>query len=424
MDKNVAKLINGLRGEIVVPSDKSISHRAVMLASLANGRSVIKNFSLGGDPLTTLEIFKKLNVTCFLKDDFLIIDSNGRLEKSKSVLNCNNSGTTMRILSGILCGQNFDSILVGDESLSNRPMKRIIEPLIMMGANILSKNGKAPLEIFGQKLHGIDYSTPLSSAQVKSAILLAGLNADGVTSVTEPYLSRNHTELMLSYMNADINICQNKTIVKKSELEPREFNIPGDISSASYFIVAGLLIPNSKIILKNVGLNPTRTGILDVISLMGGNVEILDKRVVSNEIVGDLKVETSSLRCCEISGDLIPRLIDEIPVIAVMATQADGTTIIKDANDLRNKESDRIKAVVTELRKLGADIVESPDGMIIQGKTKLYGAQELNTYNDHRLAMSLYVASLISEKENLIKNFDWVNISFPNFEELFNTLFT
>ncbi len=424
MDRKVAKINKGFRGEIVIPADKSISHRAVMLASLANGQSVIKNFSQGLDPLTTMVIFQKLGVQCFHNNSDLIINSNGQLVKNKSALNCNNSGTTMRLLTGILSGQKFDSVLVGDESLSNRPMNRIIEPLSLMGAKILSNDGKAPLKISQSELFGINYISKIASAQVKSSVILAGFFADGQTSFVEPYLTRNHTELMLSYMNANIKIEDNKTMIEKSPLEPREFNIPGDISSATYFIVAGLLVPNSKIILKNVGLNPTRTGILDVISLMGGNVEILDKRVVSNEIVGDLKIQSSQLHGCEISGELIPRLIDELPIIAVLATQAQGITTIKDAQDLRNKESDRISSVVTELKKLGADIDETKDGMIIYGKTKLRGGQELQTYNDHRLAMSWYVASLISEKENLIKNFDWVNISFPNFEELFNNLFT
>ena len=424
MDKKVSKIKNGLNGEITIPADKSISHRAVMFSSLANGKSIIKNFSNGADPHSTLEIFKKLGVEFNFTNDELHIISNCKLTPPCQDLDCGNSGTTMRLISGILAGQNFNSVLIGDESLSKRPMKRIIEPLALMGAKIESNDNKAPLRFVGQRLSGIEYKTPIASAQVKSAILLAGLFADGKTKVTEPYLSRNHTELMLSYMGANIKTNDTTTIIEKSILEPKTIEICGDISSAAYFIVAGLIVPNSKIILRNVGLNPTRTGIIDVVKAMGGNIEILNEKVVSNELVGDIKVEYSKLKACEISGDLIPRLIDEIPVITVLATQAEGTTTIKDAQDLRNKESDRIFAVVTELKKLGANIEEAPDGMIIYGKTSLTGNTTVGTYHDHRLAMSLYVAGLICKKEILINEFDWVNISFPEFERLFTNLLT
>ena len=424
MDKKVSKIKNGLNGEITIPADKSISHRAVMFSSLANGKSIIKNFSNGADPHSTLEIFKKLGVEFNFINNELHIISNGKLTPPCQNLDCGNSGTTMRLTSGILAGQNFNSVLIGDESLSKRPMKRIIEPLTLMGAKIESNDNKAPLRFVGQRLSGIEYKTPIASAQVKSAILLAGLFADGKTKVIEPYLSRNHTELMLSYMGANIKTDNTTTIIEKSILEPKTIEICGDISSAAYFIVAGLIVPNSKIILKNVGLNPTRTGIIDIVKAMGGNIEILNEKVVSNELLGDIKVEYSKLKACEISGDLIPRLIDEIPVITVLATQAEGTTTIKDAQDLRNKESDRIFAVVTELKKLGANIEEAPDGMIIYGKTSLTGNTTVGTYNDHRLAMSLYVAGLICEKEILINEFDWVNISFPEFERLFTNLLT
>ena len=424
MDKKVGKAFNGLKGEVTIPSDKSISHRAVMLSSLAKGTSVIKNFSSGQDPKSTFGIFKNLGVDTEYINNDLIIKSKGDLSAPACKLDCGNSGTTMRLLSGILAGQNFDSVLIGDESLSKRPMKRIIEPLNQMGAKIDSDNGFAPLKICGQKLNGIDYISALASAQVKSAILLAGLFADGKTSFTEPYVSRNHTELMLSYMECPVITEGTKTTVQKSVLAPKTISIPGDISSAAYFIAAGLIVPDSNIILKNVGLNPTRTGIIDVVRKMGGNVEILDSRTESNEIVGDLLVQTSELHACEISGALIPRLIDEIPVIAVLATQAKGTTIIKDAQDLRNKESDRIQAIVTELKKLGADITKTDDGMIINGKTDLYGDCEVETYKDHRLAMSLFVAGLMCKNEILIKEFDWVKISFPEFDGLFGTLLT
>ena len=423
MDKKISKPNSGLKGQITIPSDKSISHRAVMFSCLANGTSVIKNFSKGQDPLSSLEICKKLGVIAEFKDD-LYITSTGKLIPPTTDLCSGNSGTTMRLMAGILAGQNFNSILTGDESLSKRPMKRIITPLSLMGAKINSNNDKAPLEIYGQNLHGINYSSPIASAQVKSSILLAGLFADNKTTVTEPYLSRNHTELMLSYMGADITVNNLSTSVTRSELIPKTIEIPGDISSAAYFIAAALIVPNSEIILKNVGLNPTRTGLLDVLKKMDANIEILDKQTISNELTGDLRVKYSDLTGCTIEGDIIPRLIDEIPVLAVIATQTQGQTVIKDAQDLRNKESDRIKAVVTELKKLGADIEETPDGMIINGKTNLQGGVEIETYHDHRLAMSLYVAGLVCKKEILIKDFDWVNISMPEFDELFSYLLT
>ena len=422
MQKIVNKINKGLKGAVTIPADKSISHRAVMFASIAKGESVIKNFSKGQDPLSSLNVCKALGVQAEFDNELLIINSTGKLNTPSIALDCGNSGTTMRLMSGILAGQNFNSTLIGDDSLSKRPMKRVIEPLSLMGAEIKSNDFKAPLNIQGKNLHAIDYNSKLASAQVKSCILLAGLNAEGKTSFTEPYISRNHTEIMLKYMGANINIDCKTVTIEKSILEPRTIEICGDISSAAYFIAAGLIVPNAKIILKNVGLNPTRTGILEAVEKMGGNIEILDKKIVSGELVGDLQISYSDLKACTIEGEIIPRLIDELPVIAVLATQAEGTTIIKDAQDLRNKESDRIKAVVTELKKIGADIVETPDGFIINGKKSLKGGTEVETYHDHRLAMSLYVAGLICEKPLLINSFEWVDISFPEFEKLFNSL--
>ena len=422
MQKLVEKINNGLKGTITIPSDKSISHRAVIFSSLAKGTSVIKNFSNGKDPISSLNVCKTLGVSAEFSKNSLIIRSTGNFQKPLSELDCGNSGTTIRLMSGILAGQNFNSTLIGDESLSKRPMKRIIEPLTLMGAKISSNEYKAPLNITGQKLKGINYISKLSSAQVKSCILLAGLFADGLTSFTEPFVSRNHTEIMLKQMGANIKTEQNTVTICKSELEPIEMEIPGDISSAAYFIAAGLIVPNSKIILKNVGLNPTRTGILTIAEKMGGNIEILDKREINSEIVGDIQVSYSNLKSCIIEGEIIPKLIDELPVIAVMATQAKGTTVIKDAQDLRNKESDRIKAIVTELSKIGADIEETPDGFIINGKKSLKGGVKVNTYQDHRLAMSLFVAGLICKKPLCINDFEWVNISFPEFDKIFSTL--
>lgn len=422
MQKIIHKPQKGLKGTVTIPSDKSISHRAIMFTSLANGKSIIKNFSKGQDPLSSLKVCKTLGINAEFINEELIVKSKGILSAPQAQLDCGNSGTTMRLMSGILAGQNFNSTLIGDASLSKRPMKRVIEPLSLMGAKIESNEFKAPLKIYGQKLKPINYISKLASAQVKSCILLAGLNIEGQTSFTEPYVSRNHTEIMLKYMGANISVNNTTTTIEKSELEPKTIEICGDISSAAYFIVAGLIVPNSKIILKDVGLNPTRTGILEVAEKMGGNIEILDKRNISGENVGDIQISYSDLKACTIEGDIIPRLIDELPVIAVLATQAKGTTIIKDAQDLRNKESDRIKAVVTELKKIGADIDETPDGFIINGKTNLKGDTEVETYHDHRLAMSLYVAGLICDKPIAINGFEWVDISFPEFDKLFNSL--
>ena len=423
MDIVTKKDFKMLSGEVTIPADKSISHRAIIFSALAKGKSIIKNFSNGQDPHSTLNIFKQLGVQFEEEGTTVVVNSSGVLQSSNSPLDCGNSGTTMRLMAGVLAGQKFNSTLIGDDSLSKRPMKRVIAPLGQMGGDIQSNNFKAPLIITGKELKAINYNSPIASAQVKSCILLAGLNANGVTTVTEPYTSRNHTEIMLKAMGANLSVEKTTVSIEKSELEPIDIEIPGDISSAAYFICAGLIVPNSEIILKNVGLNPTRTGIIDVVKSMGGNIELLSERMTCGERVGDILVKYSpNLKACKISGEIIPRLIDEIPVIAVLATQADGQTVISDAQDLRNKESDRISAVVTELRKLGAEIEETPDGMIISGKTSLKGECEVETYHDHRLAMSLFVAGLITQKEIKINGFEWVNISFPEFEKMFASL--
>lgn len=415
---------NTLNGTIEIPADKSISHRAIIFSSLAKGKSTIKNFSNGQDPYSTLKVFQNLGVEITENEGIITVNSTGNLSAPNQNLDCGNSGTTMRLLSGILAGQNFNSTLIGDVSLSKRPMKRVIEPLSLMGAQIESNDFRAPLKFFGSKLHSIAYKSKIASAQVKSCILLAGLNVEnGITTVTEPFVSRNHTEIMLKAMGAKIKTNGTTVSIEQSKLSPIEIVIPGDISSAAYFIVSALITPNSDIILKNVGLNQTRTGILDVVKQMGADLEILDERTICGEKVGDLRVKyTKDLKACNISGEIIPRLIDEIPVIAVLATQADGQTRISDAQDLRNKESDRISALVNELKKLGAKIEETPDGMIIEGKTSLSGNCEVETYHDHRLAMSLYLAGLICNKEILINEFEWVNISFPTFLNLFENL--
>lgn len=423
--QKVSKTKN-LKGEITIPADKSVSHRAVMFASLAKGKSIISNFSSGVDCWSTLNAFRALGVEINEIDSKTIeVVSSGVLKNSFSPLDMGNSGTTTRLISGILAGQEFDSVLVGDESLSKRPMKRIIEPLALMGAEIESVDGHAPLTIKGRKLQGINYSSSLSSAQVKSCILLAGINARtvGKTIYTEPVISRNHTELMLKYLGANIEMNASSTTVSASELIAKDIEIVGDISSAAFFIVAGLIVEGANLVIKNVGINPTRTGILDVVQRMGACVNVLNKREVSGELVADIQVQyTDNLKGCEILAEDIPRLIDELPVIAVLASQAEGETIVRDAGDLRNKEADRISCLVCELRKIGVDIEELPDGFIVRGKCKLKGDAELEVYHDHRLAMSFYVAGLVCEKEIAINGFEWTKISFPEFEQLIEEL--
>ena len=423
MDIKVSKLNHGLKGTITIPADKSISHRAVMFSSLAKGKSIIRNFLYASDCRSTVSVFKSLGVDIeFIDNNILSVTSSGSLNKPITPLDCGNSGTTMRLVSGILARQNFDSELIGDASLSKRPMKRIITPLTEMGADISSETGTAPLFIKGKSLNPIEYYSPIASAQVKSSILLAGLGTDGVTTVVEPYLSRNHTEIMLKYMGADIESHDNIVKIKKSDLRACDIDVAGDISSAAFFIVAGLIVPNSDIIIKNVGLNPTRTGIIDVVKRMQGNIEVLDERIVSGEVVGDLRVRYSSLKSCSISGADIPRLIDELPVIALLATQADGETRITDAGDLRNKEADRISAVVKEFRKIGIEIDELEDGFVICGKQNIQGGNDVEVYHDHRLAMTLYIAGLIAQQEMCVKEFQWVDISLPEFLPLMDSL--
>lgn len=419
--KNAKKL----RGSIIIPPDKSISHRAAMFAALTKGVVNIKNFSKGADCHSTLKIVQQLGCEVkFHTDMDLTINAKNALHTPSSDLDCGNSGTTMRMMSGILAGQPFDCTLFGDVSLNKRPMKRVILPLTEMGAKFSHNDYKAPLKITGGKLHAITYNSPLASAQVKSAVLLAGMFADGITTVNEPYQSRNHTELMLKYLEADIvENSLTSTSVRPCILTPKDMEVCGDISSAAFFMVAAAIVKNSKVTIENVGINYTRSGIIDVFKKMGANIELLNERVVSGEPVADVKVSYSDLKAVTIEGADIPRLIDEIPVIAVLATQAEGTTVIKDASDLRNKESDRISTIVSQLKSIGADIEERPDGMVINGKTPLKGGIEIDTHHDHRTAMSFYVAGLITEQPLLIKDFEWVNTSFPEFLSLMEKIF-
>jgi len=423
--KKVTPINKPLKGNFKVPSDKSISHRAAMFASLVKEPVLISNFSLGADCMSTLSVLENLGVKIeFQSKNSLILNNKEGFKEPKNILDAGNSGTTIRLMTGILAGHDFYCVLTGDESLRKRPMARVISPLKEMGANIWARDNdtKAPVSIKGRKLQGINYNSPVASAQVKSSILLAGLHSEGITTVKEPVKSRDHTERMLEYLNANIMEQGTKVTIGASELVSKPITIPGDISSAAFFLVSGAIIPDSEIIIQDVGLNPTRTGIIDVLKQMGAEIEILNQRVDCNEEIGDIKVNYSNLKAITIDSEIIPRIIDEIPIIAVAATQAEGTTIIKGAEELRHKESDRIKAVYIELKKLGAEIEEQPDGLIIHGKTKLKGGCTLETYHDHRIAMSAYIAGLIADSPIEINEFHWVNISFPEFTGILDKL--
>ena len=408
-------------GSLHVPGDKSISHRSVMFGALAKGDTEISNFLRGADCLSTISCFRSMGVDIEEKGENVLVHGKGLrgLRRPDGILDCGNSGTTTRLISGILAAQDFDVTLTGDESIQKRPMKRIIDPLSLMGAEIESVrgNGCAPLHITGAPLHGISYSTPVASAQVKSAILLAGLYADGETRVTEPAPSRNHTELMLSSFGADVRTeGTTVTIRQAEELYGQKIQVPGDISSAAFFIAAGLLIPGSEILLKNVGVNPTRDGVLRVFRRMGGSIETTALSSGAGEPAADLLVKASRLHGVEIGGEEIPSLIDEIPVIAAAACFADGVTVIRDAAELKVKESNRIAAMTENLRAMGADVTETEDGMIIRGGRPLHGAV-IDSRNDHRIAMTFAVAALAAEGETSIPQWDCVNISYPGFLE-------
>lgn len=408
-----------LKGEITIPGDKSISHRSVMFGSLAKGTTEITNFLQGADCLSTISCFQKMGVSIENKKDTVIVHGNGLrgLKKPAATLDCGNSGTTTRLISGILAPQDFEVTLTGDESIQKRPMKRIMEPLSMMGADIrsLKDNGCAPLTIFGKKLHGIHYTSKVASAQVKSAILLAGLYAEGETKVTEPYVSRNHSEIMLKYFGADINTVETTASVAPcKELYGNKITVPGDISSAAFFIAAGLMVPGSELLIKNVGINPTRDGILHVCRSMGADITLLNESTGSGEPTADILVKSCSLKGTQIGGAIIPTLIDELPMIAAMACFAEGETVIKDAAELKVKESNRIEVMVHNLSKMGADVTETEDGMIIRGGRPLHGAI-IDSKLDHRIAMTFAVTGLCSDGETEILGADCVNISYPGF---------
>lgn len=412
-----------LRGEAAIPGDKSISHRSIMLGALADGDTHVTNFLESADCLSTIDCFTRLGI--FVERDFthpghVIVHGMGMQGLHPSfhtvVLYTGNSGTTTRIMTGILAPQCFVSLVSGDNSVNARPMKRVITPLAQMGAKIVSMNddGCAPLQITGTPLHGITYDSPVASAQVKSAILLAGLYAEGPTTVNEPTKSRDHTERMLRAFGASVETKGNSvTVTPTDRLTPIDIEVPGDISSAAYFLAGACIVPGSEVLLKHVGINPTRDGILRVAKAMGADIELVNE-TKDAEPCADLLVKSSALHGTTIGGDLIPTLIDELPVIAVMAACAEGTTVITDAAELRVKESDRIRAVAEGLSAMGADITPTADGFVIHGGKPLHGAK-IHTYDDHRIAMSFAVAGLAAEGETILDDESCVRISYPSF---------
>ena len=414
-----------LVGEVTLPGDKSISHRAIILNALALGSSRISNLSPGRDCLATISCLRALGVRLVIdgvEPHVLLIDGvgNAGLSEAQNILNAGNSATTMRLLSGVLVAQPFLSVLTGDGSLRSRPMKRLIEPLRLMGAEIYGRNEDcfAPLVIRGTKLHGVATSLPVPSAQLKSAILLAGLFAEGSTTVKQPQPSRDHTERLLKRMGAKLE--SDKTHVSliplAAPLAPVDLHVPGDISAAAYWLVAGAIHPNARLKIMNCGINPTRTGIIDVLLAMGARLKVENQRLEGNEPVADLYIESSRLKGIEIRGEILPRLIDEIPALAVAACAATGNTVVRGASELRVKESDRIVTTARELCRLGAEIEELPDGMVIHGGRPLLGTQ-VKSHSDHRLAMSLAIAALVAKGDTVVQNARVVDVSYPGFWE-------
>jgi 3-phosphoshikimate 1-carboxyvinyltransferase len=423
----ILEKVNKLKGNIFVPGDKSISHRSLILGSISQGETRIYNLLNSLDCLRTLGCMQALGVKIEL-DEKNSVNIKGKglygLREAKGILDVGNSGTTIRLLTGLLSGQNFYSVLNGDTSIRKRPMKRVVQPLRLMGADIWGREDGhfAPLSIKGSKLNPFQYTLPVASAQVKSALLLAGLYATGETVIRESLSTRNHTERMLEIMRADIKISPPEIKIKGgTELRSTDIFIPGDISSAAYFIAAASILRDSQIIIKQVGVNPTRTGIIEILKKMGTKIDILNYQIKSNEPQADLMIEYSKLKGVEIKKENVPFLIDELPLIAVVATQAQGKTVVNGARELRVKETDRIKAIVSELKKMGADIEEREDGFTVNGPTRLQGAV-CESYNDHRIAMSLAVAALVAEGKTVIKNSECIDISFPGFEKTLQKL--
>lgn len=414
-----------LQGTISIPGDKSISHRALMLGAIASGETIIEGLLLGEDPRSTAKCFQAMGAKVSPLNTKKVVVTGvgeGLLREPMDVLDAGNSGTTMRLMLGLLASQpdKFFTI-TGDSSLRSRPMSRVIKPLQQMGAVIYGRNNhqNAPLAVVGQNLKPIHYHSPIASAQVKSCILLAGLMTEGKTTVTEPALSRDHSERMLQAFGAKLAIDRNTnsvTIEGKAKLTGQKVIVPGDISSAAFWLVAGAITPNSELTITNVGINPTRTGILEALQMMNADITIINEREAAGEPVADLVVKTSKLKGCTIEGDIIPRLIDEIPILAVAACFAEGITRIKDAAELRVKESDRLAVMATELGKMGARITEFADGMEIIGGTSLQGV-DTDSYTDHRIAMSLAIAALNAQGSTKIDRAEAISISYPTFTD-------
>lgn len=422
MKRVIVRKSGGLKGEVEVPGDKSISHRALIFSSLAEGSSKIVNFLFAQDCLSTMNCLKKLGVKIKVEDNIIYVEGKGLrgLLEPNDVLDAGNSGTTVRLLLGVLAGQEeIFTVITGDNSLRRRPMKRIVQPLSQMGAFILGrKEGEfLPIAIKGKKLKGITYEMPVASAQVKSSLLIAGLLAEGETKIIEPSLSRDHTELIFEYLNLPLRRKGLELTTHGIEsFSPKDFYIPGDFSSASFIIAGALLIPNSKVILKNVGLNPTRIGMLEILKNCGGRISILKEEYWGKERVGDILVESSELDGFIVEGEIIPRLIDEIPILAVIATQARGKSYFRNVEELRVKESDRIQGILENLKRMGGKVEELKDGFVVEGLTPLRGS-ELETFNDHRLAMSFIIAGLLAEGDTIVER-ESIDISFPNFLEV------
>lgn len=428
MEMEVSFQRKPLRGTITLPGDKSISHRAIMLGSLAEGDVKIEGLSNCEDCQRTLKTFQKMGIKIENRSESqLLIHGNGLngLSRPRGPIDAGNSGTTMRLLSGILAGQKFPSRIEGDESLNSRPVDRIIQPLRLIGASIIGREDKyPPLKIKPAKLHSIDYTSPIASAQVKSSVLLAGLYADGTTSVTEPAKSRDHTEKMLCWLGAEIKVEGLKVSINgKKPLVAKDIKVPGDISAAAFFIVAASIIKNSAITILNVGINPTRMGLIKALNRMGAKIQILNKHKINNEPVGDIEVKASKLRGYTFKGSVIPELIDEIPVLCVAACFAKGETLIRDAKELRVKETDRIHSMALGLKKLGAKIGELEDGLIIKGDPAWAGEGDVvDSFGDHRTAMALAIAGLKASGKTRIEHAECINISFPEFESILQKL--
>jgi 3-phosphoshikimate 1-carboxyvinyltransferase len=416
---------SGIRGELILPGDKSISHRSVLFSAIADGDTQISGFLAGEDTQNTAKAMQAMGIAIEgLGTDRLVVHGKGLdgLSEPGSVLDLGNSGTGMRLLAGLLAGQDFFSVLTGDQYLTKRPMARIVEPLRLMGARIDGRSGGklAPLSIRGGKtLRSIKYVSPVASAQVKSAVLLAGLYADGETAVNEPSKSRDHTERMFRFFGVEVREQGTSVTVQgRQRLRAKgPLMIPSDISSAAFFMVAASIVPGSDLLIKNVGVNPTRTGIIDALTSMGADVALEGQREQAGEPVADIRIRHRKLHGVQIAGEMIPRLIDEIPVLAVAASYAEGKTIVKDAAELRVKESDRIATIAAELRKMGAAVAELPDGMEISGGDALNGAI-CESHGDHRIAMSVAVAGLAAKGDTVVRDTDWIDTSFPGFERL------